>query len=312
LRSAGAIAVEPSGSLVVIDGDTVRRVSKDGTVTTVAGSPTQSGYVDGAGSNARFNYLVSIAVAPDGTIYVADAFNYAIRKIVGDQVSTLARHPEEFTPPMGAIDADSAGNIYLWNENVPSIFRVTPAGALSIVATDGTLNTLVFGLALAPDGTIYLGGTRTHAIYRVAPGSTKIEKFAGSETSIGNQNGDAGEARFRSPTRLDVASDGRLFVADSNRAIRVGSVVAPPSITTFTLSARAVREGESSTLAWGYSGGSGRIEPGIGIVASSGSLTLTPQSSTTYTLVVSNEGGDTSAEVTLYVTAPRVRPVTRP
>lgn len=227
IRGASGIVVEPSGTLAIIDGDTVRRVALDGTVTTIAGSPTESGYRDGAGADARFNFLASIAVAPDGTIYVADAFNRAIRRIAGDMVTTLATG-SQFTPPIGGMDVDGEGNVYVWNENVPSVFRITPAGEVKAIVTDPSLNIIVNGLALASDGTIYLGGFRYHTIFRVAPGSTMIERFAGDDLAIGNQNGPPSLARFRSPTRLDVAPDGRLFVRDGNRAIRVGTFSEPP------------------------------------------------------------------------------------
>lgn len=217
---ASGVAVEPSGTLVVIDGNTVRRVTLDGEVTTIAGTAGTSGFRDDVGSAARFNLISGIAVAPDGTIYVTDTINHAVRKIAGNVVTTLAR--DTFSLPMG-IDVDRDGNVYVWDENKPEASRITPDGQVTVVAHDDRLNTLVQGIAVAADGTIYLGGLRTHALYRIQPGSSAIERFAGSETSIGNQNGTRDQARFYSPTRLDVAPDGRLFVRDSNRAIRVAS-----------------------------------------------------------------------------------------
>lgn len=309
-RGVSALAVEPSGSLVVVDGNAIRRVTQSGEVTTIAGSVTQSGNRDDSGTNALFNFPVSLAVAADGTIYVADAFNRAIRKIAGDRVTTLATSNESFTPPMGALDVDAAGNVYLWNENAPSVFRITPAGAISTVATDASLNTLANGLAVAADGTIYIGGFRTHSIYRVAPGSSKIERFAGDDVAIGNQNGTPAEARFRSPTRLDVAPDGRLFVLDANRAVRVGSTSEPPRIDSFTAFPAAIHPGEPVTLTWMTTGGSARLEPAPGEVASTGSLIVSPSRSTTYALIVTNDGGEVRAEVTVNVAGPRQR-VTR-
>lgn len=227
-RGAGGIALEPSGSLVVVDGDTIRRVTLAGEVTTIAGSPTESGYRDEAGASARFNYIVSIAVAPGGTIYAADAFNRAIRKISGNVVTTLAKG-DDFAPPIGGMDVGPDGNLYLWNENVPSVFRITPAGVVTKVASDPSLNTHVNGLAVAPDGTIYLGGFRYHTIFRIVPGSSTIERWAGDDFAIGNQNGTRAQVRFRSPSRLDVAPDGRIFIRDGNRAIRVASSQPEPS-----------------------------------------------------------------------------------
>ncbi len=220
------IAVEPQGSLVVIDGggSIVRRVSLDGSVTTLAGALNATGNRDDAGTAARFNFLSAIAVAGDGTIYVNDVFNHAIRRISGNVVTTLAKG---FAVPMG-IDVGTDGNIYMWDENVPAIHRITPSGEVTIVARENSLGAFAGGLAIAPDGTIYIGGGRYHSIYRLRPGSTTIERFAGSDIALGNQNGAPDEARFRSPTRLDVAPDGRLFVRGGNRDIRVASQDVPP------------------------------------------------------------------------------------
>ncbi|HYI10689.1 MAG TPA: hypothetical protein VEK57_16630 [Thermoanaerobaculia bacterium] len=311
-RGAGGIAVEPTGSLVVVDGNTIRRVTQSGEVTTVAGSPIESGFRDGIGTDARFNYIVSIAVAPDGTIYVADAINRAIRKIAGNTVTTLARDDTDFFPPMGGIDTDGDGNVYLWNENIPSVFRITPAGAVTKLATDNRLYTAVNGLAVAPDGTVYLGGYRFHTIYRLVPGSSTIERFAGDDVAAGNQNGTESQVRFRIPSRLDVAPDGRLFVRDGNRSIRVASNRgAPPAIASFTVTPSAITPGGTATLTWSTSGGTARLEPGSVFVTGSGSRTVTPTATTTYSLIVSNEAGEVRIDATVYIAGPRRRAVGR-
>lgn len=59
-------------------------------ISTYAGVTGQSGYLDGPAASSLFNQPSSIAVAPDRTIYVADAENDVIRKIdPAGNVSTL-------------------------------------------------------------------------------------------------------------------------------------------------------------------------------------------------------------------------------
>lgn len=67
------------------------RVSKleDGKVTVIAGSD-ESGSADGAVSTAEFSAPKAVAAASDGTIYVADSGNSAIRRIRDGWVSTTA------------------------------------------------------------------------------------------------------------------------------------------------------------------------------------------------------------------------------
>lgn len=88
---ASAICIGPDDTLYVADGigvGKIRKVTTDGTVTTIAGMSTNGvdrGF-DGVGSDARFLSPDSIAVNESGVICVAD-FNE------GDQVRRGVRHP---------------------------------------------------------------------------------------------------------------------------------------------------------------------------------------------------------------------------
>ena len=86
------VAVDGAGTLYVSDGsDTIRRVTSDGMVTTIAGSPYQYGSADGIGSAARFHGPRGMAIDGAGNVYVADSANNTIRRIAaGGIVTTLA------------------------------------------------------------------------------------------------------------------------------------------------------------------------------------------------------------------------------
>jgi DNA-binding beta-propeller fold protein YncE len=58
---------------------TIRKITPDGTVTTLAGLAGALGSADGSGSAARFLYPQGIAVDAAGDIYVANADNNNIR-----------------------------------------------------------------------------------------------------------------------------------------------------------------------------------------------------------------------------------------
>jgi sugar lactone lactonase YvrE len=77
------IAADGAGNLYVTDSDnnTVRRINPAGVVTTLAGSPSQSGSADGTGSAARFLSPIGIAVDGAGNLYVGDGDNDTIRKL---------------------------------------------------------------------------------------------------------------------------------------------------------------------------------------------------------------------------------------
>lgn len=77
------IAVDTAGNVYVADtgNHRIRMISTDGLVTTLAGEGTP-GFADGPASQARFWYPMDVAVAPDGSVAVADWMNHRIRRIV--------------------------------------------------------------------------------------------------------------------------------------------------------------------------------------------------------------------------------------
>ncbi|OAM90282.1 immunoglobulin domain-containing protein [Termitidicoccus mucosus] len=108
-------------------GNSLVRKLSGGTVTTIAGypgidaMPGVPGFKDGSGTNAWFNHPEDIALAPDGTLYVADTGNKAIRAIdTDDNVVTLsvtATTSGSSQPPSdggGSSGGGGGGALSLW------------------------------------------------------------------------------------------------------------------------------------------------------------------------------------------------------
>jgi streptogramin lyase len=85
-----ALAADSAGNVYVADTDnhTIRKITPAGAVTTLAGRPGQSGFADGAGTQARFSEPRGIAVDAAGNVFVADTGNAAVRQITPDGVVT--------------------------------------------------------------------------------------------------------------------------------------------------------------------------------------------------------------------------------
>jgi len=77
------ICFDEDGNMYVGDTDNfcVRRISPDGYVSTIAGIPGVSGYLDGDPEVALFNRFWGMKIDPDGTLYIADYYNRCVRKL---------------------------------------------------------------------------------------------------------------------------------------------------------------------------------------------------------------------------------------
>lgn len=91
-HSPSGVAVDASGNVYVADSfnNTIRMITPAAVVSTLAGTPGQSGSSDGTGAAALFYGPFGVAVDGSGDVLVADTFNNAIRKVLpSGVVSTL-------------------------------------------------------------------------------------------------------------------------------------------------------------------------------------------------------------------------------
>ena len=84
--------MDNASNVYVADRDgTIRKITPDGAVTTLAGVGGQTGTNDGIGNAARFSSPIGLVVDGAGNIYVADSGNNKIRKVTPTgEVTTLA------------------------------------------------------------------------------------------------------------------------------------------------------------------------------------------------------------------------------
>lgn len=182
------VAADSAGNVYVADTklNAIRKVTADGVVTTLAGGT--SGSADGTSTNAQFGTPTDVAVDSAGNVYVADYYNATIRKVTaGGVVTTLAGRAGEIGSADGSGNAarfhyptdvavDSAGNLYVADDNNSTIRQVTPGGAVTTLAgqaghvgsTDGTGSAALFynphGVAVDDAGNLYVADYNNHTI----------------------------------------------------------------------------------------------------------------------------------------------------
>lgn len=155
-KSPQQVAVSPDGSgLFVADSGNcaIRRINTaTQQVTTVAGvapcpndpqvNPNTTSLQDGAALSAKFYWPRGIAVASDGTVFVGDSYNSAVRKITtGGIVSTLAGGPGNSIGMMRPNGLAILGSdLYVADGLARVVWKINvTSGATSVVV--GKLNT---------------------------------------------------------------------------------------------------------------------------------------------------------------------------
>lgn len=163
------LAVDDAGTVWVADtyNDRIRRIGRDGTVTTVAGTG-KPGNADGVGAAAAFDTPSAIAVTTNGTLYVADTGNNAIRRVAADGTVTTIAAPAEgerrapLRRPVGlALTRD--GYLYIAASAGGRILQLTPEGDVRPLP-DADLP--ASGDGFGPDGSVQLYGPRGIAVER--------------------------------------------------------------------------------------------------------------------------------------------------
>ena len=274
------MTVDGTGNVYVADtgNGTIRKITSDGTVTTLAGSTSHRGNLDGTGTGAWFSSPTGIAADSTGNLFVADAFTNTIRKVTSaGVVSTIAGS----AVPGGSLDAngtaarfnfptgvavDGAGNLYVADAYNDTVRKITSDGSVATLAglagspgasgttvTDALFNQPI-GVAVDGSGTVYVADTVNCTVRKITA-SGAVTTVAGTVFANAGIAGFADGTTtmltlFNQPRGLVPDGSGGLYVADTgNAAIR--QIAANGTVRT-----PAMTQGSSSSTG---SGGSGTV-----------------------------------------------------
>jgi sugar lactone lactonase YvrE len=213
----GGIAIDGADNIYLAEAgaNKIRKITPDGVVTTVAGTGSR-GFTNGTGSVATFFGPAAVAVTADGTLFVADSGNEAIRKITpAGEVTTVAG-----SVLRGSVDGmGSAARFYLSNTN--GCYGFCDGGPFPTPPSE-----ITGGIAVDGAGNVLVADSLNHTIRKVTPAGA-VTTIAGLAGTPGTADGTGSGARFNKPIGLFVDSAGSVYVADTaNCTIRIGGPTA--------------------------------------------------------------------------------------
>ncbi|HYL35742.1 MAG TPA: hypothetical protein VEV17_07515 [Bryobacteraceae bacterium] len=248
LNEPRGLAVDSANNLYIADtgNNVIRKVSPDGIITTVAGTG-RAGYSGDGGpaTSATLDFPIHVALDLAESLYIADSFNAAVRRVSGGVIDTFAGGGSNFGEGVPARQAgliplalatDSANNLYIVDLIVSGIRKVDANGRINTIAGNGTtgfagdggpalqasFNLISPGIALDASGNILIADQNRRVREITLDGN--IQTVAGNGLyRFSGDGGPATSATLYLPTSVIADASGNVLFSETgqNRIRRV-------------------------------------------------------------------------------------------
>jgi hypothetical protein len=249
LNTPRGVAIDPSGNVYIADvvNNVIRRIAKDGSISTFAGTGV-AGYSGDGGPATKANLNDPYRVQADkvGNVFIADTGNSRVRKVDSQGIITTVVGNGTAGPfsgaggpatqaaigPVADCYPDSNGNLYVAANFM--VLKVDSSGIITNIAGNGnfgysgdggpatsaTLSIDAFVIA-DPAGNVYICDQSNNRIRKVSSGVITTVAGNGNAAFSGDE-GPATSASLNAPSGMYLDSAGDLFIADGgNYRIRV-------------------------------------------------------------------------------------------
>ncbi len=232
LGQVRGLAFDHSGNLLVPDlgSATLYKISPAGAVETLPTAPVK--------------HLHAVTVTPAGAIIVVETEVSRMHRLGKNGAEPLVQAaPDDVFRGATTVVSDAAGNLYIGENDVNLVRKVTPAGKISVYAgafkqagnQDGAAGVARFtrprALAMDSAGNLYVGDESAHVVRKIATDGS-VSTLAGAPGQSGAKDGAGNAARFSSPRGLAVDARGNVYVMDTNNhAVR--KITPEGVVTTF-------------------------------------------------------------------------------
>ncbi|MEC5145122.1 hypothetical protein [Chitinophaga sp. 212800010-3] len=210
------LATDAAGNIYVADinNHCIRKITPAGAVTTFAGSPGVQGKTDGTGTGALFDHPAGVATDAGGNVYVADSWNWAVRKITpAGVVSTVLGWVVPF--PHGITVDKNTGKVYtvsaLTSAGQGKLYEISAAGAMTTRSLSVPVNS--GGITMDSQGNLVIADNLASVIYKVNTSSWSVTTIAGVSGQTGWADGVGSNARFEHPWGITLDAADNIYVA---------------------------------------------------------------------------------------------------
>ncbi|MEN1784923.1 MAG: cadherin domain-containing protein [Bacteroidota bacterium] len=171
----------------------------------------------------KTSHQVSVFIS-DGAETISRTITVNVTDVVETSVSTLAGATQgnangtgsaaRFNTPRGIVTLTN-GDMFVVDSANKAIKRVTATGVVTTVVSDNSFGALQ-DIVMDNSGTFYVSDSGRHVIWELEPDGNSyiIGIIAGLEDTSGTANGNRANARFNTPSGLDIDDSGNIYVAD--------------------------------------------------------------------------------------------------
>ncbi|MDJ0861130.1 MAG: hypothetical protein QNJ82_02695 [Gammaproteobacteria bacterium] len=248
------LAFDRAGELLVSDrgrgrrGRVVWRIDSAGIAHIFAGNGLMGDATEHSALEMTFNRPESLAVAPDGSVFLSDGYNHSVFRIAPDGSvervagtgdagfsgdGGIASEAQLFRP--ADIRLDGNGNLFIADVRNHRVRKVDPWGRIFTVAgtgkrgfsPDGTLAARAqldtpWGLGLDREDRLLIADGGNHRVRRVETDGRLVTLAGNGRQGFDGDGGPATDASLNFPEGLFVDTEGRLFIGDEwNNAVRM-------------------------------------------------------------------------------------------
>jgi sugar lactone lactonase YvrE len=247
------LALDGNGDLLISDrgrarrGRVVWRIDAAGIAHIAAGSGLRGKGTERRALDLRLERPESMAVAPDGSLFLSDGYLDVVYRIRRDgSVERFAGTGERGDAGDGGkatearfhrpadLRLDANGNLFVADVRNHRVRRIDPAGTITTVAgtgvpgfsPDGTLAVEAkldtpWGIGLDREDHLLIGDAHNHRVRRVGDDGRLVTIAGTGRPGFDGDGGPATEASLNSPEGLAMDREGRLYIGDEwNNAVR--------------------------------------------------------------------------------------------